>query len=213
MAAIVPPPAATMASMLRAVCLDLMDTLLHDPYLDALEAATGKDVAALRPGADPDLWPQFEVAAISETEFVDRFFAPPPAGRPLDLEAFHRVRRDGYRFLPGMAELVDELGGRVARYVASNYPIWIEELRARFALDDRFEGVWASHHLGVRKPDQRFYERLLEAIDQRPSQCLFVDDRVANCEAAEAVGMRAHVFTGARDLSARLRKEGVLTAI
>ncbi len=201
-----------MASMLRAVCLDLMDTLLHDPYLAALQAATGTDIAALRRVTDPESWPQFEVAAIDETEFLRRFFADPRAGRTFDLEAFHRVRRAGYRFLPGMPELVDALRGRVARYVASNYPVWIEELRATFALDDRFEGVWASHHLGVRKPDPRFYARLLEAIDQRASDCLFVDDRLANCEAAEAAGMRVHVFTNARDLRTRLRAEGVLAA-
>jgi HAD superfamily hydrolase (TIGR01509 family) len=194
--------------MLRAVCLDLMGVLLYDPYLEALEAACGLDVATAHRLKDPDCWPQFEVAAIDEAEFARRFFAGRD-GMRFDLEAFHRVRLAGYRFLPGMEELLDHLEGVVARYVASNYPVWIEDLRVRFGLDRRCEGIYASHQLGVRKPDPDFYRRLLEAVRLPPPTCLFVDDREVNCAAAEAAGMRAHVFSGAGDLRRRLCAEGV----
>ncbi|MPZ88501.1 MAG: HAD-IA family hydrolase [Nitriliruptorales bacterium] len=195
--------------MLRALCLDLMGTVLHDPYLEALQAATGLDVVTAHQFKDPASWPAFEIAAIDEAEFARRFFADPDGERVFDLNAFHRVRRSGYCYLPGMCELLDALGGHVERYVASNYPIWIEELRAAFGLDERFEGVWASHHLGVRKPDPRFFERFLSAIGHEPQHCLFVDDREDNCEAAQAVGMRAHRFVDAEGLAGRLREEGI----
>ncbi len=108
-----------------------------------------------------------------------------------------------------MAALLDAVGGRLERYVASNYPVWIEELGSDFGFAERFDGVFASHRFGVRKPDAAFYEALLAAIDRAPAQCLFVDDRAVNCEAAERAGMRAHLFVDARGLAQRLRREGV----
>lgn len=195
--------------MLRALCLDLMGTLLSDPYIEALEAATGLDAAVAGRFKDPTSWPEFECGLIEEAEFVRRFFRNGEEGRLLDVPAFHTARREGYRFLPGMRALLDALDGRLDRYVASNYPVWIEELRATFDLDSCCEGVWASHHLGVRKPDPAFYQRLLQRINHPPAACLFVDDLVDNCAGAEAAGMLAHHFDGVDELASRLRAEGV----
>jgi HAD superfamily hydrolase (TIGR01509 family) len=196
--------------MLTALCIDLMDTLVTDPYREALRAATGlelRDIAAVR---DPAIWPAFEVGAIDEDEFARRFFADPSEERAFDLAAFHRVRRAGCDFLPGMEALLDATRGRLDRHIASNYPVWIREVVVTLGIGERVEGVHASHDLGVRKPDPAFYDRLLERIGHPPAACLFVDDRERNCAAAEDAGMRAHLFTGAEDLRRRLVLEGVL---
>jgi HAD superfamily hydrolase (TIGR01509 family) len=193
--------------MLRAVCFDLMGTVIADPYREALHAATGMDLTTAHAVKDHDAWPAFEIAEIDELTFVRRFFTDPAI--PFDADAFHRARRSGYAWLPGMRELLDELAGRVERYAASNYPVWVEELAQSFAFAQRFEAVYASCHLGVRKPAAAFYELLLEKIGHDAADCLFVDDRPINCDAAEEVGMRAHVFDGAEALRARLADEGV----
>jgi FMN hydrolase / 5-amino-6-(5-phospho-D-ribitylamino)uracil phosphatase len=186
-----------------------MGTLLYDPYLEALEAATGLDATVAHRLKDPTSWPEFECGLIDEAEYICRFFRGDEERRLLDVSAFHAVRRQGYRFLPGMRALLAALDGRLDRYVASNYPVWIEELRAVFGLDACCEGVWASHHLGVRKPDPAFYRRLLQRIGHEPAACLFVDDREDNCAGAEAAGMLAHRFDGVDGLVVRLRAEGV----
>jgi FMN hydrolase / 5-amino-6-(5-phospho-D-ribitylamino)uracil phosphatase len=192
--------------MLRVLLLDLMDVLVHDPYREALRAGTGQDVLTAHRFSDREAWPLFEVAAIDEAEFARRFAAG--AGH-FDLAAFNRTRRAGYRWLPGMRELVVATRGRLERHVASNYPVWIEQVRHDLGLDDLVEGVWASHHLGVRKPDTRFFARILAAIGADPADCLFVDDREVNVQAALAVGLRAHLFAGAGGVVRRLAEEGV----
>lgn len=197
--------------MLTALCLDLMDTVVADPYREALEAATGRPLAELADLRDPDVWPAFEIGAIDEDEFVRRFFLGQGGEVPrFDIAAFHRTRRAGYGFLPGMEVLLEETRGRIERHIASNYPVWISDLVERFGLGERVEGVHASCHLGVRKPAPAFYDRLLARIHHQPGTCLFVDDRAGNCEAAESAGMRAHLFVGAGDLRRRLEAEGVL---
>lgn len=201
--------------MLRALCIDLMDTLVSDPYREALRAGTGLDADELEALRDPGAWPAFETALIDEAEFARRFFATPPGphrpGRAhrLDMAAFNRARRAGYGLVEGMVELLDALEGHVERYVATNYPVWVVEVVEAFGLDQRTEGVYASHHFGVRKPAAAFYERLLGEIRHRPEHCLLVDDRGENCAGARAVGMRAHLFTGVSGLRARLRGEGL----
>jgi HAD superfamily hydrolase (TIGR01509 family) len=203
----------TLFPMLTALCLDLMDTILADPYAAALRAGTGLELGEIAALRDPGAWPRFEVAELDEQAFAAGFFAAHAReDHRFDLDAFHRVRRAGTAFLPGMEAVLDDTRGRIERYVASNYPVWIVELVERFGLDERVDGVWASHHLGVRKPAAAFYERLLERIGHTAQTCLFVDDRAVNCTAAEAAGMRAHLFTGAADLRARLVTERVLEA-
>jgi HAD superfamily hydrolase (TIGR01509 family) len=194
--------------MIRAICFDLMDTVLYDPYREALVAATGVDLKTAARARDPQCWPDFEIGAIGEEEFARRYFKP-EHGLRFDLDAFHGARRAGYRFLPGMRELIASLEGKVDRYVASNYPIWIEEVRVSFGLDELFEDVFSSHHLRVRKPAPEFFARMMAAIPHPPSACMFVDDRKDNCTAAESVGMTVHHFTGAEELASALESHGI----
>lgn len=199
-----------MAAMLAALCLDLMGVVLYDPYLEAIQAAVGLPIDQVWRHKDTTSWPQFECGLIDEAEFERRFWSDPSDAPPFDAEAFHRTRRAGYRFMDGMEELIaDARAAGLALHVASNYPVWIEELRGVFALDERFDGVWASCHLGVRKPDPAFYERLLEKVGVPAEACLFADDRQVNVDAAAAAGLRAHLFTSAADLRARLSTEGL----
>jgi FMN hydrolase / 5-amino-6-(5-phospho-D-ribitylamino)uracil phosphatase len=196
--------------MRRAVCFDLMDTVLRDPYQEALTAATGLSLRELAAVRDKDTWPLFEIGAIDEGEFTRRYFLA-GSGHTFDLDAFHRARRAGYAFLPGIEAILDELrAAGVALYVASNYPIWIEELRATFALDDRFDAVIASHHLRCRKPSPEFFAGLFTHVAERPDAGLFVDDRRENCDAAVRAGMPAHLFSTAEALRARLVSDGFI---
>lgn len=187
---------------LRTVAFDLMDTVVRDPYREALEAGTGMDVRELFATKDLSAWPAFERGELTEEEYFGTY-----EDIDVDVAAFHRARREGYAWIEGMRELLVDLAGRVERVAASNYPVWIEELTDAM-LADCFEHVLASHHLGVRKPDRRFYVRLLDRIGRRPAEVLFVDDREDNVEAAIEVGLRAHLFAGADDLRERIRREG-----
>lgn len=180
-----------------------MDTLVRDPYREALRAATGMGVRELFAGRDVSAWPRFERGELTEREYFASY-----GDLPIDVETFHRARRDGYAWIPGMRRLLEDLDGLVRRVGASNYPVWVEEL-ATGMLAGHLDRVLASCHLRVRKPHPAFYLRLCDRIDHRPEDVLFVDDREDNVEAAADLGMRAHLFADAGDLRRRLRREGV----
>ncbi|MBW3578148.1 MAG: HAD-IA family hydrolase [Actinobacteria bacterium] len=179
-----------------------MDTVVRDPFREALTAATDRALADVLREREPGAWSRFECGDLTEEQYFATFRCR------FDVVAFHTARRAGYRWLPGMRELLDDLAGQATRVAASNYPVWVEEL-ADGLLADRFEWVLASHHLGVRKPDPRFYRRLCREIATAPEHVVFVDDRDENVDAARQVGLRAHRFVEAGDVRGRLRDEGL----
>lgn len=61
-------------------------------------------------------------------------------------------------------------------------------------LDAFCHKIYASYEIGLLKPDIRIYEYLIRDAGINPSETLFVDDSIANVEAAEQVGMTALLF-------------------
>lgn len=65
-----------------------------------------------------------------------------------------------------------------------------------------------SCRLGTVKPDPAIYTAVLTAIGAAPGDVTFVDDRPVNVAGAEAVGMRALLFTDPATLAADLDLQG-----
>jgi len=54
--------------------------------------------------------------------------------------------------------------------------------------------IWSFQHL-MAKPDPAIYHLVLEKLNVRPEETLFLDDKLLNIEAAQALGMRALQFS------------------
>ena len=61
---------------------------------------------------------------------------------------------------------------------------------------DSFDGIIVSSKVRLIKPDVRIYELLCNTYGLKPQECLFVDDRLENVEAARKIGIHAVVFEG-----------------
>lgn len=84
------------------------------------------------------------------------------------------------------------------------------------AVLDVVEQVFNSSELRIAKPAPDAFLAVTEALEVHPTAVVFVDDRVANVEAANALGMVGHHHQGrggdaADRLRAALRAVGVLT--
>lgn len=107
---------------------------------------------------------------------------------------------------PAMVALVGELAesGRTVALL-SNIP---EELAAHYEEHHpwlgRFRVRAFSCRIGHVKPDAAAYLWCRDALGAEPGGFLFVDDREENVRAAEAAGMRGHVFTSPEALRDRL---------
>ncbi|MGQ0434792.1 MAG: transcription antitermination factor NusB [Microthrixaceae bacterium] len=67
-------------------------------------------------------------------------------------------------------------------------------------IGDVFDVVVGSADLGLAKPERGAFEAALAGLDVAADRALFIDDTLANVDAASGLGMRAVQFTGADDL-------------
>jgi FMN hydrolase / 5-amino-6-(5-phospho-D-ribitylamino)uracil phosphatase len=188
--------------------LDVMDTIVWDPYRE-IPAFFGLEFAEFWPLLNRQAWSDFERALIDEPTFLRTFFED---GRDYDHDGFLAMLAAGYRFLPGMEELLAELrSADVTMHALSNYPIWYERIEEKLALTRYLPWTFVSWTTGVRKPDPESWLGAARTLDVQPSDCLFVDDRESNCEGARATGMSALRFEGAESLKAELNKLDLLS--
>lgn len=90
-------------------------------------------------------------------------------------------------------------GKRVA--MLSNMPRELgEALKSRTQKLTSFDHVTLSYEVRCTKPEPAIYEHCLEGLGTFPEQTLFLDDRIANVQGAELLGIRAIQFTSRDDI-------------
>jgi len=95
-------------------------------------------------------------------------------------------------------ELLKSLGKKYRLFLLSNsnqihYECYMGRFEKEFGfrMDDLFEKLWFSHHLGMVKPDPEIFRYVLNDADLKPEETLFIDDTLVHVEAARALGINA----------------------
>ena len=71
---------------------------------------------------------------------------------------------------------------------------WSCYLRQKYGLNDIFNEVMISGDVGLRKPNKKIFNLLLEKIKAPPDSCIFVDDSLHNLNAASKLGIKTIRF-------------------
>jgi HAD superfamily hydrolase (TIGR01509 family) len=187
---------------------DLMDTLVRDPFFTHMAPFFGLSFEELLAQKHPKTWVEFELGRIGEDELYARFFRD---GRGFDGAAFKRHVHGAYAWIDGMEELVRALHARgVQMHLLSNYPPWFR-LCEELGVFRYVAPTFVSCKTGLRKPAEEAYLHACRTLGVAARECLFVDDREPNCEAARGVGMAAVRFEGnAAAMRAELEARGLL---
>jgi len=190
-----------------ALLFDVMDTLVYDPYRE-MPGFFGMPARDLYAAANAEAWYQFERGEIDQKTFLDRFL---PGGPAFDHAAFLDLFRRGYRWLDGMQEMLQQLQGRgVEMHCMSNYPRWFEVVEDCLQLSRYLPWTFVSCKTGLRKPAAEAYLHAARQLQREPRECLFIDNKQNNCDAARAVGMDAVHFSDAEQLRSELAQRGLL---
>jgi putative hydrolase of the HAD superfamily len=80
---------------------------------------------------------------------------------------------------------------------------------AKFGLRDYFNVFFSSCYVGYWKPDPEIYQLALNVVQRDPAECVFIDDRAANVEAARQLGICGISYQSPEKLSHELRALGV----
>ena len=115
------------------------------------------------------------------------------------------------RVFPGSYELLDQLSAtyRLACLSNTNALHW-PRVCGELGLARYFEHAFASHLLGMLKPDPEIFQHVVGHLGVPPARILFLDDNQLNVEAARSVGMVACRAAGLAEVRATLLDVGVL---
>ncbi len=150
-------------------------------------------------------WIGLDMGTISAAEATDGMCAKEPA---LSGE-IRRVMADLPQMLTPIQPTIDLLP-RVKEkghgmYYLSNYHEDLSDYLLRtYPFFGAFDGGVFSCDVRLCKPDPAIYRLFLHRHGLQPERCVFFDDTQENIDAANALGMKGVLFTGARDVESLL---------
>ncbi|MCD7447278.1 Flavin mononucleotide hydrolase 1, chloroplatic [Datura stramonium] len=192
---------------LPILLFDVMDTIVRDPFYQDVPAFFRMSMKELLECKHPTAWIEFEKGLITEEELTRKFFKD---GRSFDMEGLKNCMRKAYSYIEGVEGLLNSLkenGYEIHAF--TNYPIWYQMIEDELKLSNYLSWTFCSCVLGKRKPDPDFYLEVVKHLNVKASNCIFVDDRIRNVEAAIELGLKGLQFKNA-DL---LRKDLFLLGV
>ena len=84
----------------------------------------------------------------------------------------------------------------------------LAKMKRKFDWLTRFDVLVWSYQLRMAKPDPAIYLHVLKELGTRPEETLFLDDKLENIEAAQALGLHAIQFSSVEKLRGDLVADG-----
>lgn len=182
---------------IRAIIFDVGDVILREK--DHTKRFEWEKRLGLEPGQLTRIVHDSEPAAYAASGEVSEREVWNAVGKQLNLEGWQisELQRDFWSSEQLETELVQFIQSLRPRYkigILSN--AWSE---ARYFHNTKFKmNTWVdaavySAEVKLLKPDTRIYQIILDELRLPANECLFVDDKPVNIEAARALGMKAVV--------------------
>jgi putative hydrolase of the HAD superfamily len=110
--------------------------------------------------------------------------------------------------IEGTVQMVKELKQKGFKlYLLSNFhSLAFENIYSKYDFFRYFDGGVISYKENLIKPETEIYNRLLDTYDLNAKECLFIDDTLANTEAADRLGMNTIHFNNYETLEDDLHK-------
>jgi HAD superfamily hydrolase (TIGR01509 family) len=81
---------------------------------------------------------------------------------------------------------------------------WFDFKRQKFDLDKYFDVIVASGYVGVAKPDPEIYKIILNKLNVKAEECLFIDNKEKCLSPARKIGVKTILFTNQTELERKL---------
>lgn len=132
-------------------------------------------------------------------------------GHQLSRADWVAARREAMQPWPDMLALARTIGTQVRIAIYSNNgPLTKASLPEMFpAVCEVFAEHYHSFEFGLKKPDPRSFDRLMERMGTEPSRCWFIDDKKSNVVGARMAGLTGHHFRSREQLLPEVRAMGL----
>ncbi|VVB74140.1 Phosphoglycolate phosphatase [uncultured archaeon] len=139
-------------------------------------------------------WKAWEKGEITEAEFWSR--SAKLIGHGFDPKRMNELT---WSLMLKNEQLVDFIlklrkKGYVTSMLTNNTKEWVEGYDAIDPFNQYFSQIVSSHEVKLVKPQPEIYRVTLQRLSAKPQECIFIDDKEKNTEAACGVGMSGVVF-------------------
>lgn len=198
--------------MVSVLAFDLGGVLFSDgtkEFLEYMHRSFGVDMVRAGELLNGTLGSSYREGRLARDEFWSVFRRT--LGLSASADDLEAIWIDGYRLNEGTRDLIQELSQSYdVYYLSDNVAERIEAVERRYQFLRLFKGGVFSHEVGVRKPNPRIYELLLERAQVEARQVLFVDDKDWALVPAAKLGMTTVLFRDSEQVRHELRRLGVL---
>ena len=152
----------------------------------------------------------FEAGKISLDEYLDHtVFCCPRAFRREEFVSFMKQQSQPF---PAALALFEKLVSTRRYFLATlnNESLNLNSYRIEaFGLKKYFSLFLTSCFLGLKKPDPAIFQMALRLTQRAPEECLFIDDRALNVEAAQRCGIISVQCLDPEKLEQQVREVGI----
>lgn len=189
---------------IKNIVFDVGDVLAAFRYRDLLRDL-GCDEEAVeflaKNMVETEFWHELDLGVKMNSDGIEKFTKEFPQYKK-EIELFWDNLQDiisEYDYAEPLIKELKEKGYGV--YILSNYPIETYEMHwPKFKFLPHTDGHIVSALEHITKPDERIYRLLETRFGIKLEECIFIDDRALNVNAANSYGMTAHLFTGIDEL-------------
>ena len=180
------------------------------PFIYQFSKAFKIEPDALKKNDNNGAYLDFQVGKINGDEFhkitCEYFKQPVPLDRFKDIWSSMLAGE-----VEGTAEIVNKLFEKnYTLSLLSNTDPWhYQYCEKMIPVLQKFEKIFLSYDLRMRKPDAKIFLTVAEKLATKPEQCLFIDDLEENIEAAKSLNFHTVLFHNADQLRNELREEGI----
>ena len=197
--------------MIRNIVFDIGNVLAYfrwrDLFVDYGFTGETFDRIAAATILHPTMWPEFDRSLMSDEEIIASCVAREPEFEKEIRRIFERTELliEEYAYSYDWIKDLKERGYKI--YLLSNYGKTSFEAavhHGRLSFLPLIDGRVISYEVQIVKPEPGIYEALLKKYDLTPEECVFLDDREDNVEAAVKLGFHGIVVEGYAQANERL---------
>lgn len=157
----------------------------------------------------PD-WNELDRSALSDAALLAKFIGNAPEYEQEIRKVWENIGLPIYQYEYSRSWIQNMKANGYRVYILSNYSRWTYEntTEALSFLED-VDGAVFSFQVQQIKPEPGIYRSLLDKYDLKPEECVFLDDRQENLDAAAAQGIAGIRFTTYEAAVCALEEYGV----
>ena len=154
----------------------------------------------------------FERGGITLENYIDSVYLSQEQKKELSRQDIIRFMKEQSNSYQSTFEILGKLkqNGEYRLATINNESFALNEFRIKnFSLTRYFDNFFSSCYLHMRKPEPQIFKTVIHITQLRPEECLYIDDRIENIEAARNEGINCIHLTKVDELGENLKKYNI----